>query len=66
MPGTVVHQEGIAVGAEYEGHTQGFRIVERLLYTSADAVGVVLGLNDGNGDIGLEVQDIVRPLLLTA
>ena len=37
-------------------------IVEGLLHTVARRVGVVLGFNQGNGEIGLVVQDVIGPL----
>jgi hypothetical protein len=38
-------------------------IGERLLHAVADGAGVVLGFNDGKGEVGLVVENIVGTLL---
>lgn len=59
--GAVVEQEAIAVAAEDEGGIQGVAIGQCLLHTIAQAVVVVLGLNDGNGHVLLVAENVVRP-----
>ena len=41
-------------------------VPERLLHAIADAVVVVLGLDDGDGDVGLVIEDVVGQLGLAA
>ena len=64
--GPVVEYETVAVGGEHEGYVQRLGIVERLLHAVADAVVVVLGLDDREGDVGLVVQDVVGAFGLAA
>ena len=60
--GAVVKNEAVAVGGKDEGDVQSLGIVESLLHAVADAVVVVFGLDDGDGDIGLVVEDVVGTL----
>src|SRR3546814_9894159 len=57
--GAVMEQEAVAVAGEHEGHVERFGIVERLLHAGADAVFVVLGLDDRQPQVGLAIQDEV-------
>ena len=43
---------------------EGFGVAKTLLHAVADAVAVVLGLDDGNGEIGGVVEDVVGALVL--
>ena len=60
--GAVVENEAVAVGGEYEGDVERFGVVERLLHAVADAVLVVLGLDDREGNVGLVVENVVGAL----
>ena len=64
--GAIVENEAVAVGGEDEGDVQGFGIVQGLLHAVADAVVVVLGLDEPQGDVRLEVEDVVGPFGLAA
>ena len=57
-PGAVMENKAIAVGREHKRDVQGHRVVEGLLHSVADAMVVVLGLDDGDGDIGLVIKVI--------
>ena len=59
-------QEAIAVGGKHKGDVQGAGIAEGLLHSVADAVVVVLGLDDRDRDVGLVIEDVVGPLGLAA
>ena len=65
-PGAVVEHEAGAVGREHERHVQGLGVVERLLHAVAGGVGAVLGLDHGEREVGLVVEDVVGPLPLAA
>ena len=60
--GSVMKQKGISVAAEDKGNLQGIGIAQGLLHAIADSMVVVLGLDDGDGDVGFVVEDVVRPL----
>jgi len=62
----VVEEEAVAVGAEDERNVQDTGVVEGLHHASPYGVLVVLGLNNGNGNVGLEVEDVVSALGLAA
>jgi len=62
--GTVVLQEGVTIGAVGEGHIQYFGVLEGLLHAIADRVVVILGLDDGQRDVGFVEEQIVRLLRL--
>ena len=64
--GAVVEHEAVAVGGEHEGNVERRRRIQRLLHAVADGVVVVLGLDDGDGDVGLVVEDVVGALGLAA
>ena len=57
--GAVVLQKGVAVGAVGERHVENLGVFERLLHAGADRVVVVLGLDDGDRDVRLVVEDVV-------
>lgn len=61
-----MREKGVAVAAEDEGNFQRFGIIERLLHAGTDAVRVVLGLDDGNRQVGPAVENVVGALLLAA
>jgi hypothetical protein len=65
LAGAVVEDEGVAVAGEDEGDIQGQRIVERLLKSVRDGVGVVLDLDDRDWDAAV-VQDEIGALGLAA
>jgi hypothetical protein len=56
--------KSVAVRRKHKWDIQGCRIVERLLYAVADAVVVVLCLDDGNRDIRLVIEDVIGALRL--
>ena len=58
--GPVVEDEAVAVAGEGEGHVEHRGVVERLLDAVAHRVIVVLGLDDGQRQAGLVVEDVVR------
>ena len=58
--------EAVAVGGEDERDVEGFGVVQGLLHAVADAVVVVLGLDDGDRDVGLVVEDVIGALRLAA
>ena len=60
----VVEDEPVAVGGEHERDVQRVGVVERLLHAVADGVVVVLGLDQGDGYVGLVVEDVVSPFWL--
>ncbi len=64
--GAVVLQEGVAVGAVGEGNIEDLGVVQRLLHAGADGVVVVLGLDDGERDVGLVEEDVVGLLGVAA
>ena len=61
-----MEDKAIAVRREHKRDVERHRIVERLLHTIADAVVVVLGLDDGDRDIGLVIQDVISALRFTS
>ena len=66
LAGAVVDQEGVAVAADGERHVERLGIVQPLLHAVADGVVVVLGLDDGDRQVGGVVEDVVGALLLAA
>ncbi len=54
--------ERISVAAESKGYVQQLCIAQRLLHAGRDRVRVVFGFNDGDRQVGLVVQDVIRPL----
>jgi hypothetical protein len=44
-------REGVAVGGEDKGNIDGYGVRQPLLHAVADGVGVVLGLDQGDGGI---------------
>ena len=64
--GQIVKDEGIAVGGEGVGHIERTGIVDGLLHPRAGAVLVVLRLDHGQREVGLEEQQVVRPHLFAA
>ena len=55
--GAVVFQEGVAVGAVGERNVEDLGVFKRLLHAGADGVVVVLGLDDGDRDVRLVVEE---------
>lgn len=67
MPlGAVMKDKAVAVGREHEGDIERHRIVEGLLHPGADAVVIVLGLDDSDRNIWFVVKDVVSALGLAA
>src|SRR3546814_15251873 len=64
--GPVVEDEAVTVGGEHEGDLQRLRVVESLLHPVADAMAVVLRLAQGDRDVWLIIEDVVRPFALAA
>ena len=54
--------KAIAVGGKHKRDVERGRVVESLLHAVADAVVVVLGLDDGDGDVGLVIEDVIGAL----
>ena len=63
---SVVEVKGITVAAENKRDVQGLAITQRLLDSRADRMVVVLGLDNGDRDVGLVVENVVGSLLLAA
>ncbi len=61
-----MEHEAVAVRGEHEGNVERRRIVEALLHAVADAVGVVLGLDQRERDVRLVVENDVGLLGLAA
>ena len=59
-----MEDEAVAVGGKYKGDIQGLGVMQPLLHPVADGVGVVLGLDQGDGYVGLVIEDVVGPLAL--
>jgi hypothetical protein len=57
-----VEDETISVRREDERDVECGGVVEGLLHTGADGEGVVLGLDEGDRDVGLVVEDVVGSL----
>ena len=64
--GAVVEDEAVAVGGEDKRDVERRGVFEGLLHAVADAVVVVLGLDEGDGDVRLVVEDVVGALGLAA
>ncbi len=64
--GAVVEHEAVAVRGEHEGDVERAGVVERLLHPVADAMGIVLGLDQGERDVRLVIEDVVGALGLAA
>ena len=62
----VVEDEAVAIGRKHEWNIQGLRVVQSLLHAVADGVGVVLCLDQGDGDVGLVMEDVIGPLALAS
>ena len=60
--GTVVKDKAVAVGREHKRDVERDGIVEGLLHSVADAVVIVLRLDDGDRNIGLVVKDVIGAL----
>lgn len=58
----IVEDEAAAVRREDIGNVECFGIAQGLLNAVSDAVRAILGLDDGQGDIGLIVEDVVSAL----
>ncbi len=56
-------EEGVAVGAEDVGDVESVGVGQSLLHAGAHRVFVVLGLDHGEGEVGLVVEDVVGALL---
>jgi hypothetical protein len=57
-----VEHEAVAVRREHEGDVEGRGVVEALLHPVAHAMGIVLGLDQRQRDVGLVIEDIISPL----
>ena len=56
----------VAVGRENKGNIEGCGVIEGLLHAVADAVVIILGLDDGDRDVGLVIKDVIGALGLPA
>jgi hypothetical protein len=61
-----MEEERVVIGGEDKGDVQHLRVVEGLLHAGAEGVIIVLGLNQGNGNVGLVVEDVVGAFRLAA
>ena len=62
----VVFEKSVTVAAVGEGNIQNLGVFERLLHAVADAVIVVLGFDDRNGQVWFAVKEVIRLLGLPA
>ena len=62
LAGAVVEEKGVAVGGEDERDVEGRGVLQGLLHAVADAVVVVLCLDQGDGDVRLVVENVVGTL----
>lgn len=60
----VVGGEGVAVRTEGAGDVEDSCVTKSLLHPLTDGVGIVLGLDDADGDSGLPLEHVVSPLAL--
>ncbi len=58
--------KAVAVGGEYKGNIQRGGVFQRLLHPVAHGMVVVLGLDQGDGNIGLVIEDVIGALGLAA
>jgi hypothetical protein len=61
-----VLEKGVAIGAVGKREIECFRVIERLLHSTADGVVVVLGLNNREGKVRFVGEDVIRFLRLPA
>jgi hypothetical protein len=64
--GAVMFHEGVTVRTVDERDIKSFGIGQCLLHPGAYRIVIVLGLNQGDGDIGFIIEDIVCPFFLAA
>ncbi len=57
--GAVGLEKGVAIGAVRERHVEDLGVLQRLLHAGTDGVVVVLGLDDGEGEVRLVGEDVV-------
>ena len=57
--GAIMFQKSIAIGAEGKRHIEGLGSGERLLHASTNGMDIVLNLNNGNGNTGLVIEDVI-------
>ncbi len=57
--GAIMFQKSIAIGAEGKWHIEGLGPGEGLLHPRPDRMGIVLDLNNGNGDSGLVIENVI-------
>ena len=62
----VMLHETIAVGGIDERHVQHLGVCQDLIHAHADAVVVIFGFDDGEGHIGLVIEEIVNPFAVGA
>ena len=60
-----MENEAVAIGGKYEGNFQALGIVQSLLQAVADGMGVILGLDQGDWNVGFVIKDVVRAFALT-
>jgi hypothetical protein len=61
-----VKHKAVAVGREYEGNVEGRCIFQPLLHAVPDAVRIVLGLDQRQRNVGLEIENVVDAFGLAA
>lgn len=59
-------KKAITVTAEHRRNIQDGGVIQALLNASHDRMIVVLGLNDGDRNIGFVIKNVIRPLALAA
>ena len=52
-------EEAVAIGGENKRDVEDFGIIDSLLHTTAEGLLVILGFDNGYGEVGFEIDDIV-------
>lgn len=53
-------KKGVPIGGKSQGDIQHGCIFEGLLHSMADSMVIILGLNNGDGDVRLIIQNIIN------
>jgi hypothetical protein len=61
-PGAVVKNKTVAVRGKDKRNVESNSVIERLVHAVADAVVIVFCLDDGDGNIGLVIEDVIGAL----
>src|SRR5439155_9506570 len=64
--GAVVKDKPVPVRRKNKRNIEGYGIIQRLLHAVPYAVVIVLGLDDGDRDVGLVIKDVIGAFSLPA